>query len=73
MADEQYLLYLLSDKDQTEDLRHASGLSVDPFTGYRSRIRSGRDGRVTVKKAFLRGKNKTIGLRYATEPRPQHY
>jgi len=45
-------------KDLTQDLRDASGHSVDPSTVGPSLIRNGLHGRVAVKKPFLRKGNR---------------
>lgn len=46
-----------SKKDLTQDLREVSGPSADHSTGYKSLIRNGLNGRIGVKKPFLRKGN----------------
>ena len=54
-----------SSKGLMQDLRDASGPSVDPFTVGPSLIRNGLHGRVAVKKPFLRKGNREKRLSYA--------
>ena len=61
-----YSRWTVSERDDlTQDLRDASGPSVDPFTVHWSLIRNGLHGRVAVKKPLLRKGNGEKRLKYA--------
>ena len=70
-AGEQYLKVMSlrkrkqSSKDLAQDLRDASGPSVDPSTVGPSLIRNALHVRVAVKKPFLRKRNREKRLNYA--------
>lgn len=75
-ADELYLnIFLLrnrekkSSKDLKQDLRDASGFSVDPSTVCQNLISNGLSGRVPDKKPFLRKSDKEKRLSYANYTR----